>query len=314
MEESKGRNFGIVLCTLVFFYLLIKINFLVTNTFLPHTSWFNYEWFKEYLFSFGVILLWFIVSLKFVQWVALKRGSKFLKIIGLIFSILVFFGLAAKNDYLIIAVLLRYGFGHNFEWLIEYWLTLGAYLFWFGISLGFVYWTASKKLKNLKTVFIHFGITLGIFVLLNFLARFNFTFIYTFSWGNLQLIYKWLKEYIVFFLIVLFWSAVFSGILYFAASKRVKKNFWISLGLVNTVALLILGGLEDILYFLLWSRGLPSNNYDWSWMIWYKIFGTWRTPHQIILLASTIILLILMWIKISRMTKSKINDILKEIF
>jgi hypothetical protein len=50
---------------------------------------------------------------------------------------------------------------------------------------------------------------------------------------------------------------------------------------MGTVALLSIGGLQDILFFVLWGGGLPQNSVVWWWMPWAGIFGTWNSVLQV---------------------------------
>jgi hypothetical protein len=37
---------------------------------------------------------------------------------------------------------------------------------------------------------------------------------------------------------------------------------------------------QDLIFYGLWGLGsFPTEN--WSWMIWYQLFGTWTTPMQV---------------------------------
>jgi hypothetical protein len=77
---------------------------------------------------------------------------------------------------------------------------------------------------------------------------------------------------------------VFSAVVVFAywlGSKKTRSDLKISIALFATISLLALGGLEDILFFLLWDGGLPSVNVVWWWAPWISITGTWNTLIQV---------------------------------
>src|SRR3989304_2850088 len=38
---------------------------------------------------------------------------------------------------------------------------------------------------------------------------------------------------------------------------------------------------QDLVYFGLWQGGFPAT--EWSWMPFFRVFGSWTTPHQILL-------------------------------
>ena len=43
----------------------------------------------------------------------------------------------------------------------------------------------------------------------------------------------------------------------------------------------VLTSTQDLVYFGLWQGAFPQ--IEWSWMPFYRIFGTWTTTHQILL-------------------------------
>lgn len=46
----------------------------------------------------------------------------------------------------------------------------------------------------------------------------------------------------------------------------------------------VLTSTQDLVYFGLWQGAFPQ--IEWSWMPFYRIFGTWTTTHQIMLSSS----------------------------
>jgi hypothetical protein len=43
----------------------------------------------------------------------------------------------------------------------------------------------------------------------------------------------------------------------------------------------VLTSTQDLVYFGLWEGAFP--HIEWSWMPFYRIFGSWTTTHQIML-------------------------------
>jgi len=54
-----------------------------------------------------------------------------------------------------------------------------------------------------------------------------------------------------------------------------------NLKLLVFMEIFVLTSTQDLIYFSLWQGTFPQ--VDWSWMPFYRIFGTWTTTHQILL-------------------------------
>ena len=53
--------------------------------------------------------------------------------------------------------------------------------------------------------------------------------------------------------------------MYWLGSNRTLKDLKISLGLFATVNILMIGGLQDLMFFTFWTNGLPPDNVVWWW-------------------------------------------------
>ena len=54
-----------------------------------------------------------------------------------------------------------------------------------------------------------------------------------------------------------------------------------SLKLLASMEVFALTSTQDLVYFGLWQGSFPT--IEWSWMLFYRIFGSWTTVHQILL-------------------------------
>ena len=43
----------------------------------------------------------------------------------------------------------------------------------------------------------------------------------------------------------------------------------------------VLGCTQDLVFYLVWAKTWPVD--EWTWMPFYRLFGFWRTEHQILL-------------------------------
>ena len=54
-----------------------------------------------------------------------------------------------------------------------------------------------------------------------------------------------------------------------------------NLKLLALMEVFALTSTQDLVYFGLWQGSFPT--IEWSWMLFYRIFGSWTTTHQILL-------------------------------
>jgi len=63
-----------------------------------------------------------------------------------------------------------------------------------------------------------------------------------------------------------------------------------------SVLLLFVGGLVDVLWFVLWGGGLPGFGVVWWWMPWFGLFGFWDSGLQLVLLGLCCGVVVLVWV------------------
>ena len=101
---------------------------------------------------------------------------------------------------------------------------------------------------------------------------YDFGLVFSYDWANMY----WLAFQGIFWV----FSAMVAFIYWFGSRKTFcdKK---VTAALFISINVLALGGLQDILYFVLWDGGLPANNVVWWWVPWAGVFGTWNSLMQV---------------------------------
>jgi hypothetical protein len=113
---------------------------------------------------------------------------------------------------------------------------------------------------------------------------------------GLRFSYDWAVGYWVVYGCVFFVFSVVVGFVYWIGSDKRKRDVKVSLGLSLSVFLLFLGGLQDVVWFVFWSGGLPGDIVVWWWMPWFEVFGSWNSSLQLCLLASMFAIVGVFWI------------------
>lgn len=90
------------------------------------------------------------------------------------------------------------------------------------------------------------------------------------------------------------------GFAYWIGSGGSKQSLRAGIGLCLSVWLLFLGGLEDVIFYVVWGGGLPSGDVVWWWTPWYRIFGFWNSGMQLSLLSGVSVIACLFWILTAR--------------
>jgi len=142
------------------------------------------------------------------------------------------------------------------------------------------------------------GVALSIFLYFCLLSRIDFIVHGDLYHYGLQFSYEWANAYWITYFVVYAYFSLVIAFIYWLASNKTRKDLKISLGLVATVNLLLIGGLADIMFFSLWAGGLPLDNFMWWWVPWYQIFGVWTSSMQIALMAIMSLVTAFMWIRI----------------
>lgn len=127
------------------------------------------------------------------------------------------------------------------------------------------------------------------------MSRIDFVVHSTLCDYGLQFSYEWALEYWVLYpaTFVIFASA--AGFMFWLGSRKTLRDLKISAAIVATVIILMIGGLQDVMFFVFWAGGLPSADVVWWWTPWRHILGSWSSVSQI---ASTLLALsatILLW-------------------
>jgi len=86
--------------------------------------------------------------------------------------------------------------------------------------------------------------------------------------------------------------------MYWLGSNKTAKDLKFSFGLATTVILLLIGGLQDVMFFVFWDGGLPPNDVIWWWVPWQHLFGTWTSLMQLAFSIATLSIIVLLWARI----------------
>ena len=142
------------------------------------------------------------------------------------------------------------------------------------------------------------GVALSIFLYFCLLSRIDFIVHGDLYHYGLQFSYEWANAYWITYFVVYAYFSLVIAFIYWLASNKTRKDLKISLGLVATVNLLLIGGLADIIFFSFWAGGLPPDNVVWWWTPWYHIFGVWTSSMQIVLMILMSLVVVFMWARI----------------
>jgi len=112
---------------------------------------------------------------------------------------------------------------------------------------------------------------------------------------GLRFSFDWAVFYWRVFGFVFFVFGLTIAFAYWLGSGRSRRDFWVSLCIFLSIVLPFLGGLEDILWFVVWGGGLPDANVIWWWTPWYGLFGFWNISMQITALCVTFSLVVAFW-------------------
>ena len=121
---------------------------------------------------------------------------------------------------------------------------------------------------------------------------------------GLQFSFDWAIDYWIAYTTAFVIFSVIISLMYWLGSKKTIKDLKFSLALLVTVNILMISGLQDIIFYILWAGGLPPNNVVWWWVPWYHIIGTWTTPLQILLTLGGISTTMLLWAVLIRRSTS----------
>jgi hypothetical protein len=141
-----------------------------------------------------------------------------------------------------------------------------------------------QKISKFKQPIILGALILSFFVLMSRIdyivhsTLYNYGLRFSYDWANSY----WLTYNCIF---IAFGAAL--SFAFWVASDKTKRSAKLSLAILGSITLLTLGGLQDILFFVLWGQGLPQTSVVWWWMPWAGIIGTWNSSLQVLLTALT---------------------------
>ena len=118
-----------------------------------------------------------------------------------------------------------------------------------------------------------------------------------YSYG-LRFSYEWANVYWATYSSLFVVFSMIMGATYWLASNRNAKDKRVSLAIIATVNVLVIGGLQDIMFFVFWSGGLPPNNIVWWWVPWNSLFGTWNSFKQVIAAGVSVLITAVLWMQI----------------
>lgn len=142
----------------------------------------------------------------------------------------------------------------------------------------------AQKVSRFRQPLILAALILGFFTLM---SRIDFIVHNTLYQYGLKFSYEWANNYWLTYNTIFITFGITLAFVYWVASKKTTRDLKLSLAMAGTITLLTIGGLQDILFFILWNGGLPHNSIVWWWMPWTSIVGTWNSLSQIALTAFT---------------------------
>jgi hypothetical protein len=98
---------------------------------------------------------------------------------------------------------------------------------------------------------------------------------------GLQFSYEWALDYWVTYILVFIVFSITVAFIYWFGSNKTRKDLRFSVALFVTINSLLVGGFQDILFYVFWAGGLPPIDVVWWWIPWTHIVGTWTSLHQI---------------------------------
>lgn len=117
---------------------------------------------------------------------------------------------------------------------------------------------------------------------------------------GLQFSFEWAIDYWIVYTVAFVAFSIIVSLMYWLGSKKTMKDLKFSIALIATVNILMISGLQDVMFYILWAGGLPPNNIIWWWAPGYNIIGTWTTAMQILSTTIGIAITVLLWILLIR--------------
>ena len=154
--------------------------------------------------------------------------------------------------------------------------------------------------SKMRDIFKYTAIALLVLSFFCIMSRIDFIVHSTLYEYGLQFSYSWALEYWVLYPGIFVIFSLTTGFMFWLGSKKTARDFKISVAIVATVILLAAGGLQDIMFFVLWAGGLPPVDVIWWWNPWRHILGTWSSTSQIVSASLALSATLILWIQTIR--------------
>ncbi len=150
----------------------------------------------------------------------------------------------------------------------------------------------SSALKGIATAF-------SIFLFFCLMSRIDFLIHRTLYDHGLRFSYEWAVDYWAMYTATFVVFSVITSLMYWLGSEKTIKDMRFSVALLATVNILMIGGIQDVMFYVFWAGGLPANDIIWWWAPWNYVFGTWTSPLQIVLASLSISATMLLWLRVT---------------
>jgi hypothetical protein len=145
-----------------------------------------------------------------------------------------------------------------------------------------------------------FAVAVSIFSFFCLMSRLDFIVHGILYRYGLQFSYEWANEYWATYAFAFIFFSVVMGLMYWLGSNKTSTDAKISLGLFATINILMVGGLQDLMFYVFWEKGLPPDSVTWWWSPLSHIFGTWNSSMQITLTVLACLITVPLWTYIVR--------------
>lgn len=108
--------------------------------------------------------------------------------------------------------------------------------------------------------------------------------------------YDWANTYWLTYNLVYLVFSLALAFCYYVGSAKTWQNKKIALAIFASVTVLAICGLQDLLFFVLWSGSLPPGTLVWWWSMWAPVFGTWNSQMQLALTSLGFVFVTMTWI------------------
>ena len=120
---------------------------------------------------------------------------------------------------------------------------------------------------------------------------------------GLRFSYEWAIGYWVTYLSVFIVFSVVVSVAYWFGSGRTVRDVRMAVALFLTINFLTIGGLQDIMFYIVWVGSLPPSNFVWWWVPGISFLGTWNSLEQVCLTATMSCTAIFTWVLALRKPK-----------